>query len=282
MAQEELDGKVAVVTGGASGIGRAIAVELLAAGAEVIIADVEAGALAATAGEIGATGIVVDVRDAAAVQALADAAIARCGRVDIVCNNAGVGPMARMADMSLADWRWMIDVNLWGVIHGIHAFLPLLRANPDGGHIVNTASMAGLAPVPTLGAYCATKYGIVGLSETLALELAADDSRIGVSILLPGPVRTALGRSGRNRPVELAGGGLADVDLEESEQFEGADIVPWIDPAAVGALVRRGIRDRTLYLFTHPEMGAMVTDRSKALHAALQEEQAQRSRATLA
>ena len=147
----DLQGKVAVVTGGASGIGKGIAGALLGEGMQVVIADVEKPVLEATAAELGAVGIHTDVGDAASVQALADETLERFGAVHVVCNNAGVGPVGWMADTTLDDWRWLIDVNLWGVIHGVTTFLPILERNAEGGRIVNTGSLAGLVPTPGSG-----------------------------------------------------------------------------------------------------------------------------------
>ncbi len=209
-ALNELRGKTAVVTGGASGVGKGIAQCLIAAGMQVFIADIEAQELGRTAAQIGATGIHTDVSDFQSVQSLAERVRAQAGAVHVICNNAGVGALGRISDLSLEDWRWMRDVNLWGVIHGVHAFLPLLRANADGGHIVNTASIGGLVTMPGLGAYAASKYAVVALSETLAQELAAEGARIGVTVLCPGPTRTNIKASTRNRPAALAGSsGLA-------------------------------------------------------------------------
>lgn len=196
----ELRGKVAVVTGGASGIGKGIATQLVAEGMRVIIADIERDALDKTAGEIGATGVPADVSDAASVEALARTAQELYGTVHVVCNNAGIGPMAAIKDLTMDDWHWILGVNLYGVIHGVHVFLPILRANPDGGHIVNTASMAGLVAPPRIGSYAVAKYGVVALTEVLAAELAAENSKVGASVLCPGTVRTNIGTSSRNRP----------------------------------------------------------------------------------
>jgi NAD(P)-dependent dehydrogenase (short-subunit alcohol dehydrogenase family) len=262
----DLSGKVAVVTGAASGIGKAIARALIAEGMQLVVSDIEADRLQATADEIGALAIVADVSNPDDVAALARQALDRFGAVHLVCNNAGIGPMAPLAELTLQDWRWMIDVNLWGVIHGVTAFLPILRANADGGHIVNTASMAGLMPVPTLVAYCTSKYAIVGLSEAMALDLAAEGSRIGVSILCPGPVRSELGTSTRNRPDALSGG-LRDVDLEASVQFEG-QAVDWLSAEATAALVIDGILADRLYIVTHPDMLADLQARHRPLEAA--------------
>jgi len=258
---QELRGKVAVVTGGASGIGKGIARQLVRAGARVAIADIEAGALVRTAEEIGATPIKVDVSNADSVGRLAQEMQRQFGTVHIVCNNAGVGSIAKVAEMKLADWQWLINVNLWGVIHGINAFLPLLSANPDGGHIVNTSSMGGLATMPGLGGYTMTKFAVVALSETLAQELAADGSKVGVTVLCPGTVRTNIARSQRNRPAHLEGG-LVDVDLQQHEM--GANM-RWIDPDAVGDVVVNAIRRGELYAFTHPDMKAPVLDRHQRI-----------------
>ena len=262
---EELDGKTAVITGGASGIGKGIAQALKAEGMNIVIADVERSALEATATEIGAVGVLCDVSAMENVQALADQVLDRFGAIHVLCNNAGVGSNAPIAEMTPSDWQWMLGVNLMGVIHGTRAFLPALQANPDGGHIVNTASMSGFRIVPGLGGYGVTKFGIMAFSETLALELAGEESKVGVSILCPGPVHTNIKASSRNRPGALAGGALADMDLEESE--EGRRL-RWIGPLDVGRLVVRAIKSGDLYVLTHPEMGPMVEKRHRAIEAA--------------
>jgi NAD(P)-dependent dehydrogenase (short-subunit alcohol dehydrogenase family) len=257
----DLQGKVAVVTGAASGIGLGIARQFRAAGMQVVIADIEEGALQRAASEIGALGVRTDVRDAASVQALADATIAEHNAVHVVVNNAGIGPMAPIADLTLADWQWMLQVNLWGVIHGVHTFLPLLKKNPEGGHIVNTASIGGLATGPNLGAYSVSKYGIVALTETLALELGAEGSSVGASVLVPGTVRTGIGASLRNRPADLSDGALADVKLEE-----GPDLgMKWLEPDDVGRAVIAAIAAGDLYVVTHPEGWPLVAGRHQAI-----------------
>jgi NAD(P)-dependent dehydrogenase (short-subunit alcohol dehydrogenase family) len=262
---EELSGKVAVVTGGASGIGKGIAKRLIAQGMRVVIADVERGVLERTATEIGAAAVLTDVSSRESVQALAGEVLRRFGTVHVVCNNAGVGSIARIADMKTPDWTWLLSVNLWGVIHGIEAFLPILSRNEGGGHIVNTASVGGVSTMPTLGGYCATKFAVVGLSETLAQELAESGSKVGVTILCPGPVRSNLKASMRNRPASLPQGGLVDTDLEASEI--GAQ-VRWLEPEEVGDIVVRAIRRGELYAFTHPEMKPIIAERHRRIEEA--------------
>ena len=259
---QKLAGKTAVVTGGASGIGRGIAKRLIAQGMRVVIADIEPAALEATASEIGAVGVRADVSSFESVQALADEVGRRFGAVHVICNNAGVGSTAKIADMTLADWQWILGVNLMGVIHGVKAFLPRLLANPDGGHIVNTASMAGLSPLATLGGYSVSKYGVVALSETLALELEADGAKVGVSVLCPGPVRSNIKSSSRNRPAALADAGLADSDLETSDE---GSAMTWMEPDAAGEVVVRAIKNGDLYALTHPDMAPLVAERHRQI-----------------
>jgi NAD(P)-dependent dehydrogenase (short-subunit alcohol dehydrogenase family) len=261
----EIADAVAVVTGGAAGIGRGIAEQLIEEGATVVIADIERQVLDATAAAIGATGISVDVSDPASVRALAAAVIAGFGRVDIVVNNAGVGPQGRISDLTLSDWRWLLAVNLGGVINGIDAFLPHLRANPRGGHIVNTASMSAFSPLPGLGAYAASKAAVCALSEALAAELGEDGLAIGVTILAPGSVRTDIARSLRNRPAELAGG-LTDVDFAADPARAKASV--WLEPRDVGRITTRAIRGNDLYAITHPGLWGRVEARHQALRAA--------------
>jgi NAD(P)-dependent dehydrogenase (short-subunit alcohol dehydrogenase family) len=267
----DLAGKVAVVTGGASGIGKGIATQLVAEGARVIIADIQQDAMEAAAAELGAAGIPVDVSDPASVESLARTAVEMYGTVHVVCNNAGIGPLAPIADLTLDDWRWMIGVNLWGVIHGVHTFLPILRRNPDGGHIVNTASMAGLVAGPRLGAYAAAKYGVVGFTEVLAAELAADGSRVGASVLCPGTVHTNIGTSSRNRPADLPDAGFKDIDIE----LEDNPRYRWIYPEDAGAVVVRAIKRGDLYALTHPDWYPMVAERHEAIAQAFKQQAAE-------
>jgi NAD(P)-dependent dehydrogenase (short-subunit alcohol dehydrogenase family) len=263
----DLEGKVAVVTGGASGIGKGIAQALRNEGAQVVIADIEDGALQATAAELGATGIQADVSKAESVQALADQVVERFGTAHVVVNNAGIGPMGRLADLTLDDWKWMVGVNLWGVIHGVHAFLPILKANEEGGHIVNTSSMAGLVGMPGLGSYTVTKYGVLGLTEVLAAELAEDGSKVGATVLCPGTIHTNIGTSSRNRPDGNAGG-LHDVDISQEGSEVDMSGVRWMIPIEVGAIVVDAIKRGDLYALTHPDWWDMVEPRFQHIASA--------------
>jgi len=256
----DLRDRVAVVTGGASGIGRAMAARFVADGMRVVIADIEQTALDATAAELGVEGVRTDVSDPDSVAALADAVVERHGAVHVVCNNAGVGGGGVISSLTLNDWKWVIDVNLWGVIHGIHFFLPHLLANDDGGHIVNTASMAGLTPWPGIGPYNATKYAVVGISETLAIELSS--TKVGVSVLCPGLVNTNIFSSQRNRPQELRN----DTRKPDARAASGEILQQrGLDPAVVADLVARAVQERTFWILTHPELLDVVDERHRRL-----------------
>jgi len=256
----ELKGRVAVVTGGASGIGRAMAARFAAAGMHVVVADVEEEPLLATADELGVVGVRTDVADAESVQALADAVVERFGTAHVLCNNAGVGGGGVIANASLNDWKWVLDVNLWGVIHGLHSFLPLLLANDAGGHVVNTASMAGLSAWPGIGPYNASKYAVVGISETLSLELA--ESSVGVSVLCPGVVNTNIFQSQRNRPAELKNPARNPGARAANSQVVA---MTGIDPSVVADHVHDAIVDDRFWIITHRELLVHVEERTRSL-----------------
>lgn len=262
-------GRVAVVTGGASGIGKAIASGLLRRGMTVIIADIEAAALERAANETGAIGLQCDVSSAESVERLAAEVTGLFGRVDLFCSNAGVASTGRIEDMTDPDWDWLLKVNLYGLVHGIRAFLPLLRQAPGGGHMAVTASMSGFHATPGIGGYTVTKYAVMGLCETLALELEGEGANVGLTVLCPGPVSTNLGASQRNR---VDAGALVDSDLEHSE---GGAQLRWLSPDDVADMLLRAIKRGDLYAFTHPEWEPIVAQRHAAISAAF--EQARRS-----
>jgi len=266
---KELRGRVAVVTGGASGIGRALAERFAAEGMKLVLADVEGPALERAEAELRAAGAEVlglrtDVSKEAEVQALAAAALRRFGAVHVLCNNAGVGSGGRVWELTHADWEWVLGVNLWGVIHGIHAFVPAMLRGGEEGHVVNTASLAGFISAPYVAPYHVTKHGVVTLSESLHYELAAVGARIKVSVLCPGYVATRIAESTRNRPaglraaVESQGGRPEAAGMAEAIRRRVASGLP---PAEVAAQVLRAIREERFWVFTHPGMKALIDQR---------------------
>jgi NAD(P)-dependent dehydrogenase (short-subunit alcohol dehydrogenase family) len=227
---ERLAGKVAVVTGGASGIGRAMGERFARDGMAVVLADVERPVLDATVTELrdeglDVTGVATDVSDFASVEALRDATLDAHGAVHLLCNNAGVGAGAegQMWDHTLNDWRWALDVNVWGIIHGVKAFVPAMLAGGDEGHVVNTSSgNGGIAPLPGTPIYALTKSAVVTLSESLYAQLSSVGARVGASVLFPGPhmLRTGLFESWRNRPPEMANAAPRKTPPTTIESFE--------------------------------------------------------------
>jgi NAD(P)-dependent dehydrogenase (short-subunit alcohol dehydrogenase family) len=228
---ERLDGRVAVVTGGASGVGRALGRRFAAEGMHVVLADVEQPALDRTVAELrdegpaDVSGVVTDVADPASVAALRDAVLDRHGAVHLLCNNAGVGAGAtgRLWEHDLNDWRWGLDVNVWGVIHGIKAFVPHMVGAGDEGHVVNTSSgNGGVAPLPSTPIYALTKAAVVTVSECLYAQLRQSGSKVSASVLFPGPhmLRTGLFSSWRNRPPELHNADPSTMRRGSIEAFE--------------------------------------------------------------
>jgi NAD(P)-dependent dehydrogenase (short-subunit alcohol dehydrogenase family) len=255
---DDLQGRTAVITGGASGTGLATARLLAAEGVTLILADIEQTALDNACDELGATGVVADVRDLESVQALADAAFEKHGRVDIVFNNAGVAVGGPIAEMTHDDWKWIIDVDLWGPIHGVEAFLPRMITQGGGGHLLFTASFAGLVPNVGLGPYCVAKYGVVALAEVLRKELRDHD--IGVSVLCPMRVVTNIGSSERNRPGELGGPAASPRVADQSDSNpDQAGSVLSVDVVARSVL--DAIKTDRLYILTHPESRQYVQRR---------------------
>jgi len=264
---ETLRDRVAVVTGGGSGIGRALCVALAREGMRVVVADVDEVGMAETAAGVAAAGSQAitqrtDVSRLTDVQALADRAFAHWGGVHVVCNNAGVAVRGGLESATHADWEWLIGVNLWGVIHGIEAFVPRMIAQRQEGHIVNTASMAGLIASQGLGVYNTTKYAVVGLSETLQKDLRGHN--IGVSVLCPMGVRTNIRQSARNRPAHLASPRAPagrEVDL----------IGRYLTPEHVADRVLRAVRANQLYVITHDEGLDPLRRRFQRMEKAIEE-----------
>ncbi|MBW2271312.1 MAG: SDR family oxidoreductase [Deltaproteobacteria bacterium] len=243
---ESFEGKVGVVTGGGSGIGRAICLALAQAGANVVVADIDGDNAAKVAEEVGGKGargcaVTTDVTQSASVAELADEAVKEMGGVDIVCNNAGVYLGGEMAETTEDDWRFVLSVNLDGVFRVGQRFAKLLREQGRGGHIVNTASIGGFLSHGAAVAYAASKFGVVAYSEALRADLEPEG--IGVSTLCPGPIRTSLAGSDRLRaPGEQTGG---------KSQALWEYIREGMEPEEVGRLVLDGIRDNAAYIFTH-------------------------------
>jgi NAD(P)-dependent dehydrogenase (short-subunit alcohol dehydrogenase family) len=258
---DSLDEKVAVVTGGASGIGRAMAERFLTEGMRVVIADVEEPALLSAGDQLGTSGdqveaVLTDVSDPASVEALARVAIERFGTFHVVCNNAGVGGhLGRLWETPVRDYRWVIDVNLWGVIHGIRTFVPRLIEQREG-HVVNTASMAAWAARPALGPYAATKHAILALSEVLRREVELADANVGVSVLCPGLVNTNILAGARNWPAALGQEPPEPTDPITSavrKVLTDGSTGGGLDPSRAAEAVVNGILTNRLILSTHPD-----------------------------
>ncbi len=266
----ELAGRVAVVTGAASGIGRAMAELFAHERAKVVLADIDARALAVAVQSIKgrgaeALGVPTDVTDLASVTALAETAFKSFGKVNVLCNNAGVALWGGLETATHRDWQWVLGVNLWGVIHGVEAFVPRMIASREPGHIVNTASMAGLIASRGLGVYNTSKYAVVGLSETLAKDLRP--YRIGVSVLCPMGVATQIRESARNRPPDLEN---AAPSASEPIELIGRTLAP----ATVAEMVLTAIRANRLYVITHEEALEALRRRHERLEHAILETKA--------
>jgi len=267
---KELSGRVAVVTGAASGIGRAMAELFARERAKVVLADIDQRALAETVQAIRArggeaVGVPTDVTDLGSVQALAEAAFNTFGTVNVLCNNAGVALWGGLETATHRDWQWVLGVNLWGVIHGVETFVPRMIASKEPGHIVNTASMAGLIASRGLGVYNTSKYAVIGLSETLAKDLRPYG--IGVSVLCPMGVSTQIRSSDRNRPSALANDAPG---TSEPVELIGRTLAPTV----VAEMVLAAIRAHRLYVITHEEGLEALRRRHERLEQAVLETKA--------
>jgi NAD(P)-dependent dehydrogenase (short-subunit alcohol dehydrogenase family) len=244
LAVDDLTGRVAVVTGAASGIGLGIAEAFARARMRLVLADIDGERLEEAAESLRQQGaeaeaVVTDVGDPAAVDALAEATLTRFGGVHVVCNNAGTIRPGRTWELPLADWELVLRVNLFGVVHGVHTFVPHLLRSGEPGHVVNVASMAAVVPVPGIGPYNVSKHGVLALSEVLRAELLELGAPIGVTVVMPGRVRTRLGL-----PRLAPGDEPPDTPAPEPGVLE---------PSEIGRQVVEAIRENLLYLFTHPE-----------------------------
>jgi NAD(P)-dependent dehydrogenase (short-subunit alcohol dehydrogenase family) len=263
---QDLEGKVVFITGGASGLGLAMAEAFAGAGAKLVLADVDDDALAVAAESLRGQNVPVltirlDVTDRDAFAAAAKQAADEFGAIHVLCNNAGVYRGGRLDAVTYQDWDWVMGVNVGGVVNGLQSVLPYIKEAGEG-HVVNTASMAGVAGISGLGVYNASKFAVVGMSEALRGDLA--DSGIGVSVLCPGMVRTRILESERNRPDDFAKvTDEAEAAAQAQSEAMHAAMTTGIDADEVGQLVVDGVRDDRFWLFTHPEMKDMVAMRSE-------------------
>jgi len=275
---QDLAGKVAFITGGASGMGLAMAHSFSAAGMKVVIADIEQQALDAALAELGqrnteVIGLKVDVTRRDAMEDAAQETEEKFGKVHVVCNNAGVAVGGPVDTMSYKDWDWVMGVNLDGVINGIQTFTPRMKAHGEGGHFVNTASMAGHLGIASLSVYNTSKFAVVGMSESIRQDLAPHN--IGVSVLCPGVVRTKIFESGRNRPQDLTGDrDTASLVLQSGTTGDPSQVqallATALDASVVGDMVLHAILTNEFYIFSHPEFQSAVEARASEISASFE------------
>ncbi|MBO0862326.1 MAG: SDR family NAD(P)-dependent oxidoreductase [Chloracidobacterium sp.] len=269
---KDVKDKVAFITGGASGIGLAMAKVFVRAGMKVMIADIRRDhldeAMDSFEGDGAVHAIELDVSDREAMSSAAVETERVFGKIHVLCNNAGIGLGGPLKLATYDDWDWVMRVNLWGVINGVQAFLHRILAHGEGGHIVTTSSMSGFLPTLGAGLYITTKFAVVGLSEALRSELAADN--IGVSVLCPGPVQTNIAESNLTRPAHLSNTGYAETDKMRVTHSVSS---VYMDPMKVGERVLEGILRDELYIFTHPEFRDGVKSRCDAVMDAFPDEE---------
>jgi NADP-dependent 3-hydroxy acid dehydrogenase YdfG len=266
---ESLAGRTAVVTGAASGIGLGMCRRFSREGMNVVMADIEVDRLTAAASTLDkqsnreVLAVPTDVSDAVQVDRLAAKAGETFGAVHVLCNNAGVLlPNRPMWQNDIDDWKWLMDVNLWGVVHGIRAFVPNMIDAGEEGHVVNTASAAGLSPFPGIGPYCATKHAVAALTEVLDQDLRKAGSKIQVSVLCPGAVASDIAGAARNRPGWQPRPG--DV---EALQASAATLATGVQPDHVGDLVFEAIREQRFYIFTDEQTRERGQRRAEAIRS---------------
>jgi NAD(P)-dependent dehydrogenase (short-subunit alcohol dehydrogenase family) len=262
---KDLKGRVAVITGAASGFGRELAILCAQEGMKLVLADIDEknlpGTVALLAPGTESLCVKCDVSKAESVKALADQTYARFGAAHLLFNNAGVSPVGPAWSATLADWQWTLGVNLMGVVHGIHFFVPRMLEAKTEGHIVNTASVAGLLSVPASGPYCVSKHGVVTLSEVLYHDLRIFQARIGVSVLCPAFVNTGIKDSDRNRPAELAGTNPLAKPFEA--QLRKAIESGRLSAADVARMTLEAVKADRFYILTHPKIKGSIEARMK-------------------
>jgi NAD(P)-dependent dehydrogenase (short-subunit alcohol dehydrogenase family) len=265
---KKVQGKVAFITGGAAGIGLGMAQAFVRAGMKVVIADIRQDhleeALAGFGGSPAVHGIQMDVTDRRAMADAADEAARVFRKVHVLCNNTGVGVAGPLKLATYDDWDWVMGVALGAAVNGVRTFLPRILAHGEGGHIVNTSSMAGILPHPGMGLYNTAKFAVVGLSESLREELAAEN--VGVSVLCPGPVNTRIHEAEKTRPARLANSGLSETTKVLQKM---KDNPLFMDPSIVGEMVLDAILKNKMYILTHAEFGDGIRARHAALEAAI-------------
>lgn len=269
---QEFAGKVAVITGAASGIGKALTEKCIAEGMHVVMADIEEAVLEQAAAELQATTnnqvlpMVTNVAMEAELRKVRDEAVEKLGGVHLLFNNAGVGGGGNSWNATQKDWDWVLGVNLWSVIYGQRVFVPQMIAQNSPCHIVNTASIAGIIGGSTNALYSVTKHGVVALTENLAVDLKAEDTQIGCSVLCPGFVNTNIFNSGRNRPADLTNDEAPQPLTPEDEQrmamFQEI-LRQGMQPAAIADIVFEGIRADRLYILPHDHFDQMIRDRAE-------------------
>jgi NAD(P)-dependent dehydrogenase (short-subunit alcohol dehydrogenase family) len=260
----ELTGKVAAVTGAASGLGRAMALAFASEGMHVALADVDEAGLSATRTEVASRnvrsfGMRVDVSKGAEVDAFAERTVAELGAVQLVCNNAGVALTGAVWEHTEAEWQWILGVNLWGVVHGVRAFAPRLIAQNEG-HIVNTASVAGLISPPGMGAYCVSKHAVVALSESLHHDLRERGCAVGVSVLCPAYVPTGIAESERNKPRDLSLNKSKE-RLAKEAMLRKAVAAGKLSADDVARAVVAAVKQDRFYVLTHPAIKGAIRAR---------------------
>ncbi|MDH5288556.1 MAG: SDR family NAD(P)-dependent oxidoreductase [Acidimicrobiia bacterium] len=259
----DVNGKTAVVTGGGSGIGRGIVRALAGQGMNIVVADIEQAPMDEVVAELAergteAIGVRTDVSKLDQVEALAAAALDRFGAVHVLCNNAGVGVSDPVGATSMEDWRWTIDIDLWGPIHGVHVFLPIMERQGEPGHLNSTASMAGLYAGASLGAYNVAKHGVVALMASLERDLRLAGSPLHASVLCPGPINTNIVDSERNRSAESAAQHVGTAAGRKFWDILTRTLADGMKPDDVGPMVLDAVLNDRFWVLTHPEMGGLV------------------------